>query len=37
MQIADNAPKPGRYCYAVWSTDPLGRPSDRPATAWITV
>ena len=37
MQISDRAPAPGRHCYAIWSTDPLGRPSDRPATAWIAV
>jgi hypothetical protein len=37
MAIADRLPQAGRYCYALWSTDPLGRPSDRPATAWITV
>ena len=37
MAIADRPPQPGRYCYALWSTDPLGRPSDRPATVWITV
>jgi hypothetical protein len=27
----------GRYCYAVWSVDMLGRPSARPATAWVDV
>ena len=37
MAIADPLRQPGRYCYAIWSTDPLGRPSDRPATAWITI
>jgi len=37
MAIADRLPPPGRYCYAVWSTDSLGRPSDRPATAWVTL
>ena len=36
MTIADRPSQPGRYCYALWSTDPLGRPSDRPATAWVT-
>jgi hypothetical protein len=37
MAIADRPSPPGRYCYALWSTDPLGRPSERPATAWVTV
>jgi hypothetical protein len=37
MAIAERLSQPGRYCYAVWSTDPLGRPSERPATAWVTV
>lgn len=37
MQITDRAPQPGRYCFAMWSTDQLGRPSDRPVTTWITV
>jgi hypothetical protein len=37
MEIADRLPQTGRYCYALWSTDTLGRPSDRPATAWVTV
>jgi hypothetical protein len=37
MAIADRQTQPGRYCYALWSTDPLGRPSDRPATAWVTL
>jgi hypothetical protein len=38
MAIAGRPPsQPGRYCYAVWSTDPLGRPSDRPATAWVAL
>ena len=37
MAIADRLSQPGRYCYALWSTDPLGRPSDRPATAWVTL
>jgi hypothetical protein len=35
--IGDRLPQPGRFCYALWSTDSLGRPSDRPATAWVTV
>jgi hypothetical protein len=26
---------PGRYCYAVWAFDQLGRPSARPAWAWV--
>lgn len=25
----------GTYCVSVWTVDPLGRPSDRAATAWI--
>ena len=37
MSIADRLTQPGRYCYALWSTDSLGRPSARPSTAWITV
>ncbi len=37
MQVTARTPQPGRYCYAIWSTDPLGRPSDRPTTVWITV
>ena len=37
MAIADRPAQPGRYCYALWSTDPLGRPSDRPATAWVSL
>ena len=37
MTIADRPTQPGRHCYALWSTDPLGRPSDKPATVWITV
>ena len=37
MAIADRQSQPGRHCYALWSTDPLGRPSDRPATAGVTV
>lgn len=28
---------PGRYCYAVWAFDQLGRPSARPAWAWVDV
>jgi hypothetical protein len=28
---------PGRYCYAVWAFDQLGRPSSRPAWAWVDV
>lgn len=26
---------PGRYCYAIWAFDQLGRPSERPAWAWV--
>ncbi len=37
MSIAERPSQPGRHCYALWSTDSLGRPSDRPATAWVTV
>jgi hypothetical protein len=37
MTIADRPTQPGRHCYALWSTDPLGRLSDKPATIWITV
>ena len=37
MAISERAPEPGRYCYALWSSDPLGRPSDRPATVWVTL
>jgi hypothetical protein len=37
VAMNDQLSQPGRYCYALWSTDPLGRPSDRPATVWITV
>lgn len=29
--------EPGRYCYAVWAVDGLGRPSALPARAWVTV
>ena len=36
-RYADQLSQPGRYCYSLWSTDPLGRPSDRPATVWVTV
>jgi hypothetical protein len=36
MVIAERLPQAGRYCYALWSTDPLGRPSDLPAIAWVT-
>lgn len=25
----------GRYCYAIWAFDQLGRPSERPAWAWV--
>jgi hypothetical protein len=25
---------PGRYCYAIWAFDQLGRPSERPVWAW---
>ena len=32
MAMNDQLSQPGRYCYSLWSTDPLGRPSDRPAT-----
>jgi hypothetical protein len=28
---------PGRYCYAVWAFDAIGRPSDRPSWAWVHV
>ena len=28
---------PGRYCYAIWAFDQLGRPSERPAWAWVQV
>jgi hypothetical protein len=37
MAIAGRLPQPGRYCYSLWSADQLGRPSDRPATVWVTV
>jgi hypothetical protein len=37
MNITAQLPQAGRYCYALWSTDSLGRPSDRPATAWVTL
>jgi hypothetical protein len=30
-------PQPGNYCHAVWSFDALGRPSPRPAIAWVRV
>jgi hypothetical protein len=30
-------PPPGRYCYAVWSIDALGRPSGRAAADWVQV
>jgi hypothetical protein len=29
------ASAPGRYCYAVWAFDQLGRPSAQPALAWV--
>ena len=34
-QELTNALPAGRYCYAVWSVDMLGRPSAKPATAWV--
>jgi hypothetical protein len=37
MQIFDRAQTAGRYCYAVWALDGLGRPSDRAAVAWVDV
>jgi hypothetical protein len=27
----------GRNCYALWAVDKLGRPSDVPATVFVTV
>jgi len=37
-QVFDRSPsQPGRYCYAVWAFDALGRPSGRPAWAWVHV
>jgi hypothetical protein len=34
QELANPMPA-GRYCYAVWSIDMLGRPSAKPATAWV--
>ena len=36
QQLTDPLPA-GRYCYAVWSVDLLGRPSAKPATAWVEI
>ena len=37
-QIFDRSrAQPGRYCYAIWAFDALGRPSERPAWAWVRV
>lgn len=37
-RIADRSRlEPGRYCYAVWAFDGLGRASAQPAWAWVTV
>jgi hypothetical protein len=37
MRVADRPQAAGRYCFAVWALDGLGRPSDRPAVAWADV
>lgn len=37
LQIFERAPAAGRYCFAVWALDGLGRASDRPAVAWADV
>jgi hypothetical protein len=31
------ASAPGRYCYAVWAFDQLGRPSAQPARVWVSL
>lgn len=36
-QLVDRLPGRGRYCYAVWAVDALGRPSARAAAAWLVV
>jgi hypothetical protein len=36
-QIFDRSRAPGRYCYALWAYDALGRPSDHPAWAWTQI
>lgn len=37
-QIIDRSHvQPGRYCYAVWAIDALGRPSAQPAWAWAQI
>jgi hypothetical protein len=38
MRIVDRSHvQPGRYCYAVWAIDALGRPSVHPAWAWAHI
>jgi hypothetical protein len=34
-RIYDRPGPAGRYCYALWALDGLGRPSARPALSWV--
>jgi hypothetical protein len=36
-ELVDRLPASGRYCYAVWAVDALGRPSARAAAGWLVV